>query len=69
MVRSDQRFDLQTVRVPVVDELSQETPGKQGVPEKALQKALQIDPALAQIVAAWPTLPDAIKRAMLALIG
>jgi hypothetical protein len=28
-----------------------------------------IDPDLATIIAAWPTLPDAIRRAMLALIG
>lgn len=35
----------------------------------AQQKAQQIDPNLAQIVAAWPKLPDAIRRAMLALIG
>jgi hypothetical protein len=27
------------------------------------------DADLAKIVAAWPTLPDAIRRAMLALIG
>jgi hypothetical protein len=28
-----------------------------------------IDPALAKIVAAWPSLPEPIRRAMLALIG
>jgi hypothetical protein len=27
------------------------------------------DPDLARIVAAWPTLPEAIRRAMLALLG
>jgi len=27
------------------------------------------DPELARVVAAWPNLPDAIRRAMLALIG
>jgi hypothetical protein len=27
------------------------------------------DPELARIVAAWPDLPDAIRRAMLALVG
>jgi hypothetical protein len=34
--------------------------------EKQMQNA---DPDLARIVAAWPTLADAIRRAMLALIG
>jgi hypothetical protein len=29
----------------------------------------RIDPDLARIVAAWPTLPEPIRRAMLALIG
>jgi hypothetical protein len=29
----------------------------------------QHDPDLARVVAAWPNLPAAIKRAMLALIG
>ncbi len=28
-----------------------------------------IDPDLARVVSAWPDLPDAIRRAMLALIG
>ncbi len=28
-----------------------------------------IDPALAKIVAAWPKLPEPIRRAMIALIG
>jgi hypothetical protein len=31
-----------------------------------MQKA---DPDLARIVTAWPTLPDAIRRAMLALVA
>jgi hypothetical protein len=34
-----------------------------------LAPQLARDADLAQIVAAWPTLPDAIRRAMLALIG
>jgi hypothetical protein len=35
----------------------------------AQQKAQQFDPELAKIIAAWPSLPAAIRRAMLALIG
>jgi hypothetical protein len=31
--------------------------------------ATPTDPDLARVVAAWPALPDAIKRAVLALIG
>jgi hypothetical protein len=39
--------------------------GKQGVgPKRAA-----LDPELARIVAAWPKLPEPIRRAMLALIG
>jgi hypothetical protein len=32
-----------------------------------LARESQIDPALARIVDAWPRLPEAIRRAMLAL--
>ncbi len=30
---------------------------------------IALDPDLARVVAAWPTLPDAIRRALLALVG
>jgi hypothetical protein len=32
-----------------------------------LARDSQIEPALARIVAVWPTLPEAIRKAMLAL--
>jgi hypothetical protein len=33
----------------------------------SLARESQIDPALARIIDAWPALPEAIRRAMLAL--
>ena len=33
-----------------------------------LARQSQIDPALARIIDPWPTLPDPIRRAMLALV-
>ncbi len=35
----------------------------------SLAQKLEIDPDLTRVMAAWPTLPEAIRRAMLALIG
>jgi hypothetical protein len=35
----------------------------------SLARETQIDPDLARIVEAWPGLPEAIRRAVLALIG
>ena len=35
---------------------------------QALARESQIDPTLARIVDAWPKLPEAIRRAMLALV-
>jgi hypothetical protein len=35
--------------------------------DRALTKPLESDPDLARVVEAWPTLPDPIRRAMLAL--
>jgi hypothetical protein len=37
-------------------------------PDRALTKALESDPDLARVVKAWPSLPTAIRRAVLALI-
>ncbi|MFO0800072.1 MAG: hypothetical protein U0804_21605 [Gemmataceae bacterium] len=40
--------------------------------DTAHQRAYQTppaDPVLAAVVAAWPTLPDPLRRAVLALIG
>jgi hypothetical protein len=34
---------------------------------QTLARDSQIDPALARIVAAWPKMPEAIRKAMLAL--
>ena len=36
-------------------------------PDRARTKALQADADLARIIAAWPALPEPIRRAMLAL--
>jgi hypothetical protein len=59
----------------------EELPGKQGFVESSAAKsaalstdamqcaALLSDANLSKIVAAWPTLPEPLKRAMLALIG
>ena len=55
-------------RINSQDSLSQSVE-KTGVSQGGAAKAQQIDPDLAKIVAAWPTLAEPIKRAMLALIG
>jgi hypothetical protein len=34
-----------------------------------LARETEIDPDLARVVSAWPGLPEAIRRAVLALIG
>jgi len=34
-----------------------------------VQKVYSADPDLARVVAAWPALPEAIRRAVLALVG
>jgi hypothetical protein len=34
-----------------------------------LARETEIDPDLARVVSAWPDLPEAIRRAVLALIG
>jgi len=32
-------------------------------------RAIESEPALAKIVAAWPTLPEPIRRAMMSLVS
>jgi hypothetical protein len=39
-----------------------------GSREKAIVHGSSIDPSLARIIDAWPTLPPAIHRAMVALV-
>jgi hypothetical protein len=34
----------------------------------SLARESQIDPSLARIIGAWPTLPEPIRKAMLALV-
>jgi hypothetical protein len=36
---------------------------------QTLAREMQIDPDLARVVSAWPDLPEAIRRAVLALVG
>ena len=40
-----------------------------GGAESGALAALTLDPELARLVAAWPALSDAIRRAVLALVG
>jgi hypothetical protein len=54
---------------PAGPALPAKTPGKPGVVESGGAESGAFDPDLTKIVAAWPSLPEPIKRAMLALIG
>jgi hypothetical protein len=40
-----------------------------GTAESGCEPVRESDPDLARVVEAWPTLPPAIRRAMLALVG
>lgn len=40
-----------------------------GGAESGALAALALDPELARVVAAWPTLPEPIRRAVLALVS
>jgi hypothetical protein len=48
---------------------SSKNTGKNAVLQEGAALGAAVDAKLARIIAAWPTLPDAIRRAMLALIG
>ncbi len=48
---------------------SSKSPAETAVSELGAALGAAVDARLARIIAAWPTLPDAIRRAMLALIG
>jgi hypothetical protein len=37
-------------------------------PDRALTKPAETDPGLGRIIDAWPTLPELIRKAMLALV-
>ena len=43
--------------------------GKSPAPKKDDAKSDALDPELAKIVAAWPSLPEPIRRAVVAFVG
>lgn len=53
-------------------ELPQELPGKPIISQSRGAESGAVgarDPDLARLIAAWPTLPEPIRRAILALVG
>jgi hypothetical protein len=56
------------VRLPRGVKQAQESSRKSTIQEQGGAKSGAVDAKLAKITDAWPTLPKAIKRAMLALI-
>jgi hypothetical protein len=49
--------------------LSEDSSGKQGLSTPVDTGIDTVDPNLVKVIDAWPTLPEPIRRAMLALIG
>ncbi len=49
--------------------LSEDSSGKQGLGTPVDTEIDTTDPGLGRVIEAWPTLPEPIRRAMLALIG
>jgi hypothetical protein len=54
-------------RVPVVPHIRQKHRENRGLSNRVAQNLAHLTPNLAKVVAAWPSLPEPIKRAMLAL--
>jgi len=62
--------DLQSAMPDTQTVSGKSTSGEQARrPDRARTKSPETDPALTRIIAAWPTLPEPIRRAMLALVG